>query len=514
MSMPNAVHPFAAPVPPPASRRGGIAASGPPVDPAEVETAQRAAEVVLMWGDEVLHVAHVSPPRDVVIGEAGGGVVPDYLVGRELLGAERLPIVVERGGRLHCVIPEGASGEVRAGGQAKSIAALEREGELLPFADVPGARLYALPEGAAARIEHRGLSFLVRSTAAARAVGTGPGWKLRHAGWIGLSLAVHAAFLVMFYFVPPRTSALSLDTGEPPRRMIAYLQTTAAREEPPPEWTVPSPEPAGGTGERHALEEGAMGDPDARPSRGRYGVQGDPRDRSPELAREHARENMETIGAIGALRAMLGSWEAPTSPYGADAAHGNDPESAMGALMGDAIASNFGAGGLGMRGTGRGAGGFGIGTIGLDRLGTLGRGGGCRGERCGEGDGPGGYGSSIAWTRERRERVPEIHPGQAAVMGGLSPEAIRRVVRRHINEVRFCYEQGLQRNPSLEGRVTVRWIIDGTGRVQAAALASSSVSNEPVEACIVNAVRRWTFPAPEGGGAVGVSYPFLLQSSH
>jgi len=29
----------------------------------------------------------------------------------------------------------------------------------------------------------------------------------------------------------------------------------------------------------------------------------------------------------------------------------------------------------------------------------------------------------------------------------------------------------------------------------------------------VTAVRRWTFPAPDGGGIVGVNYPFVLDSS-
>ncbi|MCZ7685721.1 MAG: hypothetical protein M5U28_45840 [Sandaracinaceae bacterium] len=215
-----------------------------------------------MWGDEVLHVAHVSPPRDVVIGEAGAGAAPDYLVGREVLGADRLPLVVERDGRLSCVIPEGASGEVRVGESVKSLAALEAEGKLAPFADVPGARLYPLPDEASARIEHRGLAFLVRPTAAARAVGTATGLRLRHTGWIGLSLAVHAAFLVMFYFMPPRTSALSLDDISASNRMVEYLMETPAEEEVLPEWT-PQPEESGGeSGERHAGEEGAMGDPE------------------------------------------------------------------------------------------------------------------------------------------------------------------------------------------------------------------------------------------------------------
>jgi hypothetical protein len=31
-----------------------------------------------------------------------------------------------------------------------------------------------------------------------------------------------------------------------------------------------------------------------------------------------------------------------------------------------------------------------------------------------------------------------------------------------------------------------------------------------VEACVVNAVKRWDFPAPDRGGLAMVSYPFTF----
>jgi hypothetical protein len=36
------------------------------------------------------------------------------------------------------------------------------------------------------------------------------------------------------------------------------------------------------------------------------------------------------------------------------------------------------------------------------------------------------------------------------------------------------------------------------------------MGNAPVENCIVQAVRRWDFPTPSGGGMTIVSYPFVL----
>jgi TonB family protein len=179
--------------------------------------------------------------------------------------------------------------------------------------------------------------------------------------------------------------------------------------------------------------------------------------------------------------------------------------SALGALMGDQIGENFGFGGLGLRGTGRGGGGTGEGTIGLGNLGTIGHG-------AGGGSGS-GYGRGAGGFSGRSARVPQIRAGAADVRGSLSKEVIRRIIRRHINEVRFCYEQELNQRPDLEGRVTVGFIISPTGAVQSSAVRDSTMGNQRVETCIADAVRRWTFPSPEGGGIVVVNYPFMLQAT-
>jgi hypothetical protein len=39
------------------------------------------------------------------------------------------------------------------------------------------------------------------------------------------------------------------------------------------------------------------------------------------------------------------------------------------------------------------------------------------------------------------------------------------------------------------------------------------MNNPNVEQCIAQAVRRWEFPKPQGGGIVIVSYPFVLKSA-
>jgi outer membrane biosynthesis protein TonB len=99
------------------------------------------------------------------------------------------------------------------------------------------------------------------------------------------------------------------------------------------------------------------------------------------------------------------------------------------------------------------------------------------------------------------------------IHGSLSKEVIRRVIHQHISEVRHCYEQELNVRPDLQGRVSVKFVIAPTGAVQAAAVESSELRNARVEQCIAQSVRRWIFPAPEGGGLVIVGYPFVLSQT-
>jgi TonB family protein len=179
-------------------------------------------------------------------------------------------------------------------------------------------------------------------------------------------------------------------------------------------------------------------------------------------------------------------------------AEGYDAQAAMGALFGDSIGDNAGFNGLGMRGTGRHGGGDVDGAIGIGRLqtGELARG------------TPGAH-SLMAPRREAH--VPKLRVGEVTTKGSLSKEAIRRVIHRNLSQVRFCYEQALSSRPDLSGRISVQFMIAPSGVVQQSSVAQSTLGSEQVDRCVADAVRRWTFPAPDGGGYVSVSYPFLFE---
>ena len=484
----------------------GIVASGPPVSPHEVEAPESAVEVVVMWGKQVLHVEHLVPFRTFYVGESEGKLQPDYLIGSDVLGTSRMPVVVAAGGGAAAVIPQGATGSVTVGDQQLTIADLRSQGKLQACAELPGAEQYPLPNGATAKVEHNGFAFVTKQVQAGKKVAGGTSIDWSPMMYVFGSMLVFGTLLTLMYFIPPGGRGLNLDLLNTDSRLVQYLmEPPATEEEETPEWLDDSNEQdsEGGKGKRHKGEEGAMGKKEAQKTNNRYAIEGAAEES--QMAREEAREQAANAGIIGTLRAMSGAWNSPTSPFGAETAIGSDPMSALGALMGDQIGENSGFGGLGLRGTGRGGGGTGEGTIGLGNLGTIGHGGG--------GGSGNGYGRGAGGFRGREARVPRIRSGNAEVRGSLSKEVIRRVIRRHINEVKFCYEQELNARPDLEGRVTIRFIISPTGAVQNAVMQDTTLQNQRVESCIAGAVRRWTFPAPDGGGIVIVNYPFMLSAA-
>ena len=488
----------------------GIQASRPAEDARDVDSAESVLEVTILWGDlSVLHVAHLNPPRTYYVGESDGKDDPvDYLMSAEGIGTQRMPVVVANGMDAAAVIPPGATGSVTIGDETTTFEELEAAGKLQPCPEYSGAKQFALPAEASVRVEHKEFVFMTKATSAARRVGVGRAAIFAAAGtgvlaYIAGTVSVTGALLTAMYFSPPYTPALNVDLLAQDSRLMEFLmESPETVEEEEVEWLDQAEdEDSGGEGERHEGEEGQMGEESSEKTNNRYAIEGEVDE--PEMAREEQREEARTAGILGTLATMTGSWNSPTSPYGADVAVGSDPMSAMGALMGDQAGSNFGFGGLGLRGTGRGGGGTGQGTIGLGNIGTIGHGGG-GGSGQGYGRGAGGLGARAA-------RVPRIRSGAADVRGSLSREVIRRVVRRNIQQIRFCYEQQLAARPDLEGRVTVTFIIAPTGAVQTSLLASSTLGNATAEQCIVRSARRWSFPAPEGGGIVRVNYPFMLS---
>lgn len=129
----------------------------------------------------------------------------------------------------------------------------------------------------------------------------------------------------------------------------------------------------------------------------------------------------------------------------------------------------------------------------------------------GKGGGQAGYGKLALTGSTGATPIPL--GAEASVAKGLDRDQIAAVINRNLGQVRFCYEQGLQGNAGLNGRVAVAFVIGGSGLVKSANVDSSNLNSKAVEDCIVMRLKTWKFPVPEGGVDVEVTYPFVLRRS-
>ncbi len=129
----------------------------------------------------------------------------------------------------------------------------------------------------------------------------------------------------------------------------------------------------------------------------------------------------------------------------------------------------------------------------------------------GKGGGQAGYGSLSLVGSSGASSLPL--GAEATVAQGLDRDQIAAVINRNLGQVRFCYEQALQGDPTVKGRVSVDFTIGGNGLVKAAGIDNSTLNAKGVEDCIVLRLKTWKFPLPEGGVDVKVTYPFVLRRS-
>lgn len=495
---------------PPGTYTYTMVKSGPDVSPDEVEVAHLASvEVMVLWGTNVLHVSHLTPPRNFYVGEEQGkNFGCDFFIPSERLGTTRLPVVVGDRASVALVIPPNARGSVEIPGQPK-MSLDEARARAQPSAELSGGHQLSLPGGAKARVELGDFVFQVAAVNAGKPIKHGVGTNIEWAVamYFGASfLTIGGLLAAMAFFVPPMglTDDEELDK-DALYLMQQYLKAAAEREQEEKETEVVqdnSDNKEGGTGTRAKGEEGSMGNPTTKATNKRYAVQGPKDNQDMHLARQAALREATEFGMIGLLNTgAAGDPNAPTAPWGRDTSLGSDEISARGNMWGDEIGDAFGAGGLGLSGIGEGGGGRGEG-IGLGNIGTLGHGAGV-GTGQGFGAGHGRLGGS------HQTKAPKVRMGATTVSGRLPPEVIQRIVRQNFGRFRMCYEQGLGRNPNLEGRVTARFVIGRDGAVSNVSNGGSDLPDSGVVSCVLSAFYGLSFPQPEGG-IVTVAYPIML----
>jgi TonB family protein len=404
----------------------------------------------------------------------------------ELLGTADLPLVSKWSeGFLVNVTPH-MTGDVDVGGRVYRLA---------DYLVGRGCN-FTLPPNARARIDCGAMSFRLDHTTRAEPL---PrrwfDWRwAEHKFTLGSFLAL-GLFLLMICAIPPEGVSVSSDFVGMSRPFVP-ITVTAPEPDKTPEILAHRPgNDPGEAGKAHARESGKMGDPHSKKPSGAYSIRGEGKD--VHLGKAEAAADVLNRGILGVLRSSQATQFADI--FGRDSAVGDAQESILGNLVGNQLAGGWGAGGWGVTGSGAGGGGANMTTIGVGNYNTLGR------------DGY-GHGPGIGGLHRRVSRGPEVIPGTVSAKGSLDKEIIRRIVHLHMNEVKYCYDQELVRKAGLEGRLSVQFVISPFGQVISSVVQSSTMGNIHVEKCVVDAVKRWEFPKPTGGGIAIVSYPFNFMA--
>ena len=453
-----------------------------------------AVRIRIFWGDSLLDIVELSPPRPFFIGDAAVSKLPVDLT-IPGVGAARVPLVTIDEGEPRVRVPFGASAVRRgpAGAEPEAQGPVENDAALDTKTAID------------VRIGELVLSITLgeREARCPRALG-GDGDSRPFAFFALSALASGIVVASMAFFTPP----MGLTDDESADRdriymMQQYLDAAAEREhetEPTPsgETSGGAPNAAPDPAARGAA--GKMGKPDVTAQNHRASGTAAGAEPRPATSRAEDRALAENFGMIGLLSSgALGATPAPWDDSGVGSL------AVAGGLFGSEIGESGGVNGLTLSGLDEGGGGH-ADQIALLSIGT------CHGEECKHGIGPFGQGGDRRGPGHTPS-APRLRIGTTETSGGSLPaEIIQRVVRQSFGRFRNCYEDGLRGNPNLEGRVTARFVINRDGSVATVQSGGSDLPDAHVVACVLRAYGSLTFPAPKDG-VVRVSYPLMFSPS-
>ena len=458
--------------------------------------ADRGVEIRILWGDTLLDAGNfVKPSRPVTVGSAD---TVDFLLAGPELPLESFPLLRWQDGEYRFQFSKGMSGALEQDGKPTPLATLVKSRKAQPDGAHDGVWSVAIPPGALAwaglgsgiRIE----AFHVRPERMTPA----PWYERINYQFLNLFLVLlflMGAFVVAALNFPHDADTVADDLFKNPQRMAKFIIKPPSEQPKANKYLEKlqrelKKEQPGEMAERHRGTEGQMGKRDAPKTNARS---------APRAIDPNAKDIVKNSGLVGLIGRGKGGGLSTIFGQGG---LGGDLKGAVGNMFGPVVGDSQGVGGLGLKGTGTGGGGQGE-TIGIGGVGTKGRGGGL-----------GGYGTGVGGLGRKADRDVSIQTGSVAVLGAIDKELVRKVIQEHASQIRYCYEQELQRDPRLEGKVVVKWIINGDGHASGAQVdQGTTLGNERVQRCMMDRIQSWEFPKPKGGGIAVITYPWILRAS-
>lgn len=115
-------------------------------------------------------------------------------------------------------------------------------------------------------------------------------------------------------------------------------------------------------------------------------------------------------------------------------------------------------------------------------------------------------GTAQADASATKKEGPETIP----LSGTFTSEQIQAAVNDGAALFDACYTLGADKAGKLEGKVTMQVTVGPLGTVKDASVSKSTIKNPKVDACVLDAFKKLTFPKPENGSTVMFTYPMTF----
>jgi TonB family protein len=98
-------------------------------------------------------------------------------------------------------------------------------------------------------------------------------------------------------------------------------------------------------------------------------------------------------------------------------------------------------------------------------------------------------------------------------LGVVETADVEEALEGHFEEIRSCYQRAGKAQRYAAGKVTLRFLVGGSGQAEDVLVVESDLGNYSVERCLVDVGRRITFKAPAGNKATTFDYPVEFRST-
>src|SRR5690349_7039598 len=102
---------------------------------------------------------------------------------------------------------------------------------------------------------------------------------------------------------------------------------------------------------------------------------------------------------------------------------------------------------------------------------------------------PGDVTRMLALDSEPRLAAEDLDDARRKSLAARDREFVTWVIHAHAVEVRACYTQALERDPTLRGRTVVSFVINNKGQVASSTVRDTTLRDIQVGRCVAQVVR-------------------------